>query len=471
MRAVDPQISFADLEFLSQGIHLDPVLAQILEFVTQNAALVETVRQQLDDGLKEPQTGRRGLTAEQTILSLILMRVKNWDYRELAERIADGYTLRQFTRFNSNPVPKHDAFNRAHNRLTPALVGRINALVIAAAVAAKLEDGNALRVDSTVVETNIHWPTDATLLWDAVRVLTRLIGRLREIAGKDVPRFPNRRRSARRRMQKLQRMTAAQRENQQVSTYRQLLAITQEVLSNARLSVAETARSGGRNRALVLGIETLRKEISEVCRLADQVVDQARRRVVYGEQVPTGEKIYSIFEPHTDLIKRGKTNKPIEFGHKVFLAESAHGLITQYRVLDGNPTDENHVSTSLDNHKTMFGSAPETYATDRGFHNSSNEEICRDAGVTSPSIPQRGGQKTPERAAAEKTPAFKQAQRFRAGIEGTISVLLRGRGMRRCLGRGKQRFELLIGAVVLTNNLMRIARMLIDKKKPRSRAA
>jgi IS5 family transposase len=471
MRAADPQISFADLEFLSQGIHLDPVLEQILEFVTRNGALVETVRQQLDDGLKEPQTGRRGLTAEQTILSLILMRVKNWDYRELAERIADGYTLRQFTRFNSKPVPKHDAFNRAHNRLTPVILERINDLVVAAAVEAKLEDGNALRVDSTVVETNIHWPTDGTLLWDAVRVLTRLIGRLREISGKDMPQFPNRKRSARRRMQKLQRMTAAQRESQQVSTYRQLLAITQEVLGNARLSVDATARSGGKNLALALVIETLRKEITGICRLADQVVDQARRRVLYGEQVPTGDKIYSIFEPHTDLIKRGKTNKPIEFGHKVFLAESAHGLITQYRVLDGNPSDENHVPTSLDNHRSMFGSAPQTYATDRGFHNSSNEKVCRDAGVTAPSIPQRGGQKTPERAATEKTPAFKQAQRFRAGIEGTISVLLRGRGMRRCLGRGKERFDLLIGAAVLTNNLMRIARLLIDKKKPRSRAA
>lgn len=471
MRTADPQISFADLEFLSQGIQLDPALEQILEFVLRNAALVETVRRQLDDGLRKPQTGRRGLTAEQTILSMILMRVKNWDYRELAERIADGYTLRQFTQFYSNPVPKHDAFNRAHNRLTPVLLERINDLVVAAAVEANLEDGNALRVDSTVVETNIHWPTDATLLWDGVRVLTRLIGRLREIAGKDVPRFPNRKRSARRRMQKLQRMTAAQREGQQVSTYRQLLAITQEVLGNARLSVDATARSGGKNLALTLVIETLRKEILGICRLAEQIVDQARRRVLYGEQVPTSDKIYSIFEPHTDLIKRGKTNKPIEFGHKVFLAESAHGLITQYRVLDGNPSDENHVPTSLVNHRNMFGFAPQTYATDRGFHNSFNEKVCLDAGVSSPSIPQRGGHKTPERAAAEKTPAFKQAQRFRAGIEGTISVLLRGRGMRRCLGRGKHRFELLIGAVVLTNNLIRIARLFIDKKKPRSGAA
>ena len=132
MRVADPQISFADLEFLSQGIQLDPVLEQILELVTRNAVLVETVRQQLDDGLKKPQTGRSGLNAEQTILSLILMRVKNWDYRELAERIADGYTLRQFTRFYSKPVPKHDAFNGAHNRLTPVILEKINNLVVAA---------------------------------------------------------------------------------------------------------------------------------------------------------------------------------------------------------------------------------------------------------------------------------------------------------------------------------------------------
>lgn len=394
---------------------------------------MEIVRQQLDSGLKKPQTGRSGLTAEQTILSLILMRVKNWDYRELAERIADGYTLRQFTGFYSKPVPKHDAFNRAHNRLTPVLVQKINDLIIQAAVDTKLENGSALRVDSTVVETNIHWPTDGTLLWDAVRVLTRQMVALRKRAGAGVPRFPNHKRIARRRMQKLQRMTAAQRQAQQVSTYRELLAITEEVLGHARQSVDATSHSGN-TPADILAIETLRREITRICELADKVVDQARRRVIYGEQVPTAEKIYSIFESHTDLIKRGKTNRPIEFGHKVFLAESANGLITQYRVLEGNPSDENHVCSSLDNHKAMFGSAPQTYATDRGFHNANNEAACRLAGVTSPSIPQRGGTKTPERAATEKTPAFKNAQRFRAGIEGTISVLLRGRGMRRCLG-------------------------------------
>src|SRR5438046_7487291 len=216
MRDADSQTTFSDLEFMRQGIELDPVLKQILELVKQNSVPVEAVRKQLDQGLKKPHTGRPGLSAEQTILSLILMRYKNWDYRELRERIADGYTLRQFTQFFSHPVPKHDAFNRAHNRLTPATMKIVNEALMQAAVSAGLEDGDALRSDTTVVETNIHHPTDATLLWDTVRVLYRLLDHLRELLPHQMPRFPKRTRAARRRMLELQRMTATERESKQV---------------------------------------------------------------------------------------------------------------------------------------------------------------------------------------------------------------------------------------------------------------
>jgi IS5 family transposase len=470
MRSIHLQISFADLELKKQGVALDPVLAGIADFIDANGKLVEAVRCDLDRGLKKPTTGRKGLTPRQVLGSMILMRVKDWDYRELRERIADGYTLRIFTDFYAGPVPQHDAFNRSFNRLTPATLQAVNAAVIHAAVGAELEAGEKLRADTTLVETNIHWPTDGALLWDTVRVLTRLIGRLRQIVPKDVPKFSNRKRAARRRMQKIQRMTRAERESQQVPTYRQLLTITEEVLSNARRTADATGDSCGKTPADVLAIEALRKEITDVCRLGDRVIDQSRRRVLHGEQVPVSEKLYSIFESHTDLIKRGKTNKPVEFGHKVFLAESAQGFITQYRVLDGNPSDEDHVASALKSHKKEFGSAPQVFATDRGFHNPDNQKRCQKAGVDCVSIPQRGGKKTADRAAFEKSPDFKKAQRFRAGIEGTISVLLRGRGMRRCLAHGRERFELLVGAAVLANNLMRIAR-LIGKKKPRSRAA
>ena len=477
MRADTAQISFADVEFLSQGVHLDPLLEQISSFIAKHPELADVVRGDLERGLKNPKTGRGGLSPNQVLRSLILMRIKNWDYRELAERINDGYTLRNFTGFYSQPVPGHNAFNSAFNRIQPVTMKTINDTVIDAAVKDGLENGKKLRVDTTVVETDVHWPTDATLLWDVVRVLVRLIGRLREIVPQDVPRFANRKRAARKRMQKLQRMTAAERKSQQVPVYRQLLTITQEVLVNAGRAVETTRKSRAKIAAETLTLASLHTEITEVCQLGLRVADQARRRVLEEEQVPTSEKLYSIFEPHTDLIKRGKVNKPIEFGHKVFLAESAQGLVTQYWVLKGNPSDEDHVKPALDNHKTMFGSAPEVFAGDRGFDNRDNQNECLQAGVAYPSIPQCGGKKTAEREALEKTPDFKKGQRFRVGIEGRISVLFRGRGMKRCLAQGPERFESFIGAAVLANNLMKIAQLLLKKntkkktKVARGRAA
>ena len=197
----------------------------------------------------------------------------------------------------------------------------------------------------------------------------------------------------------------------------------------------------------------------------------SRRRVLQGEQVPNEAKIFSIFETHTDIIKRGKARKPVEFGHKVFLAESGVGLITDYRVLDGNPPDEGHVTPSLKRHKKLFGASPELYAGDRGFYSPANIKACHNAGVARECVPQRGGRKTPERQAYEKSPAFRKGQRFRAGVEGRISVLFRGRGMKRCPLEGPERFEVFVGAAVLANNLMVIAEQLTRRFQRRRRAA
>jgi len=456
---------------MRQGLVLEPLLQAISDFLDDNEEMVETIRRDLRRGLKKPDTGRNGLTAQQVLRSLILMRVKNWDYRELRERIADGYTLRQFTDFYCQPVPKHDAFHRAFVRLTPETLRAVNERLVQAAVALGLEDGKKLRVDTTVVQTDIHHPTDNTLLWDVVRVVTRLVGRLADVMERRIKGFRNRARAARRRMQALQRMTTTQRHERQTGKYRELIGIAEEVVESARAALRQTRKVRGKDLLSELAIEQLRKEIDRCCGLGDRVIDQARRRVLEGEQVPNAEKIYSIFEPHTDLIKRGKVRTPVEFGHKVFLAESAQGLITQYEVLKGNPSDEVHVEPSLKRHKDAFGSAPELYGSDRGFFSDRNVTSCERGGVKVVCIPQRGGRKTPERAAYEKSPAFKKGQRFRAGIEGRISVLFRGRGMKRCLAEGPERFELSVGAAVLANNLMTIASLLAKRSSPRRRAA
>ena len=459
-RIIDPQNSFADLEFAKQGVYLCPVLKTISDFIDQHPELAEKVRQDLGRGLKHPNTGRNGLAPEQVLRSLILMRIKNWDYRELRERIADGYTLRRFTGLGSKPVPKHDAFNRAFNRLTPATIEAINDLVVRAAVKAEFDDGSKLRVDTTVVQTNIHHPTDSTLVWDSVRVITRLIGLVGKLVPGGVTGFRNRTRAVRRRMQQIQRMTAIQRRQQQVPKYRELIKTAQSVIESARQVLDQTKDVGGLDPMGELTLKSLRQQIDSYCTMADRVVDQARRRVLLEEKVPNDEKLFSIFEPHTDIIKRGKTLTPVEFGHKVFLAESAKGLITQYKILKGNPPDQLHVKMSLERHKEIFGCPPDLYSTDRGFYDLSNIDACKTAGVKQECMPQRGGTKSALRAAHEKSPAFKKGQRFRAGIEGRISVLFRGRGMKRCLSAGLDRFEILVGSCVLANNLMKIAHLI-----------
>ena len=470
-RTAKPQISFADWELLQQGILLEPLLQSISDFLDDHKEMIEAVRRDLQRGLKNPGTGRNGLAPQQVLRSLILMRIKNWNYRELRERIADGYTLRQFTDFYCQPVPKHGAFNRAFNRLTPQTLQAVNELVVQAAVDLGLEDGQKLRVDSTVVQTDIHHPTDNTLLWDVVRVVTRLIGRLAEAVQQRIRGFRNRTRAARRRMQEIQRLTPKQRHERQTEKYRELIGVTEEVVDSAQRVVAQTRKARGKNLVADLAIGELRKEIDHYCELGERVIDQARRRVLQGEQVPNTEKIYSIFESHTDLIKRGKVQTPLEFGHKVFLAESAQGLITQYQVLEGNPCDEQQVEPSLEHHKETFGHAPELYGSDRGFFSEKNVKSCKRNGVKVVCIPQRGGKKTRVREADEKSPAFKKGQRFRAGIEGRISVLFRGRGMKRCPAEGRQRFELGVGAAVLANNLMRIAALLTKRSSRKRRAA
>jgi IS5 family transposase len=454
-------MTLVDWVLTQQGVRLDPMLQAIGDFIDEQEDLVERVRQDLERGLKRPQTGRRGLSAQQVLRSLVLMRVKNWDYRELRERIADGITLRQFTAFHGEPVPRHDAFNRGFNRLTPQTLKDINERVVQAAVDLGLEHGTKLRVDTTVVQTDIHHPTDNTLLWDVVRVVSRLIGQLAAaLERRRFNGFRDRTRAARRRMQELQRMTMRQRQERQNDTYRELIDIAEEVVDAARGVLRQTRKARGQDLIADMAVAELRNEIEHFCGLGSRVIDQARRRVLQGEQVPNAEKIYSIFEPHTDLIKRGKVCTPVEFGHKVFLAESAQGLITQYEVLRGNPNDERLVTPSLQRHRQAFGRAPELYGADRGFYSENNVASCAQDGVSMESIPQRGGQKTPQRAAYEKSAGFKRGQCFRAGIEGRISVLFRGRGMKRCRAKGIERFELLVGAAVLANNLMKIAALL-----------
>jgi IS5 family transposase len=468
MRSRHVQRSFAEFEFELQGVRLEPVLQQISDFLDCHGELLDLVEEDLRRGLKRAGTGRAGLGAEQVLRSFLLWRIKDWPYRELRAHIADGYTLRQFTRFGSGAVAKADAFQRSFVRLSPATVRRLNEAVLHAIVTLGLEDANQLRVDTMVVESNIHYPTDSTLLWDGVRVLSRLV---RDHLAPKLPEathgFSNHTRRARRRMQEIARMRDRKGKRQRAwrRKYGDLITLSYRVTVEAR-QAAEAARATPVDDPMQgLLIDALCAQIDHYATLTDRVIDQTRRRVFAGETVAAEEKLYSIFEPHTDLIKRGKARKPVEFGHKVFLAESRRGFITDYRVLDGNPIDSDQVQPSLQAHRRNFGKSPRLYTGDRGFDSEAARHAAATAKVERLVIPQRGGTLSEERAAAQHSKPFKKAQGFRAGIEGTISVLMRGRGMRRCRLSGPARFEMFVGVSVLANNLMRLAALLAKRKR------
>jgi IS5 family transposase len=453
------QKTFTELEFERQGVRMPKLLRAISDFLDGQVELVEQVREDLVRGVKNPKKGRGGMHAEQVLRSWILQRIKNWPLRELQERIADGYGLRIFTRFFGAEVPKHDAFNRSFQSLCKETVRAINKLVAKGAVNLGIEDGENLRVDTTAVETDIHYPTDSSLLADSVRVITRLVvERVRKLCPELVAGFSNHVRRTKRRAREIDRLSGSGRRTRSwARKYRELVRVTEKVVTQARAVVAASESVEGLDVLQEVALKGLCQEIGEFCRRADLVLDQTRRRVFQGEAVPAEEKIYSIFEIHTDLIKRGKVRKPLEFGHKVFFAETASGLISDYQILKGNPPDTEQVLPSLQRHQELFGRLPELYAGDRGFHSEATVKVCSDAGVLGECLPHQRGKRTPERETYQKSKSFRDGQRFRAGIEGRISVLFRGRGMKRCLLEGRDRFETFVGAAVLANNLLAIA--------------
>ncbi|MGH8650268.1 MAG: transposase, partial [Burkholderiales bacterium] len=265
MRSPNLQVSFADLELQRQAVGLDDAMSALSAFLDTAGELVNLVHQDLVRGLKNTRTGRSGMTALQALRSFILRRLKNWDYQELSERIADSFSLRLFTKFYSDAVPTHSAFHSTLSRLRAQTVRAINEAVVRACVTLGLEDGKKLRVDTTVVQTDIHYPTDSSLLWDSVRVTTRLVGKLGECVPELSQGFHNRSLRARRRKLEIDRMEKSVRPRQMKRKYRELIAVTQETLSQAQEVAQKVSTVVVTDVLKAMKVEALRDELVVFC--------------------------------------------------------------------------------------------------------------------------------------------------------------------------------------------------------------
>jgi len=430
----------------------DPELKRINAVISQNPQIVELVHQDLIRDVSAD-TGANGMSSEQVLRIAIVRQLKKYSWRELARRLNDGIWLRWFCRLFTGKVSHYTALQKVVKAISEETWGAIHQRLIAFAKERKIERGSHLRADTTVTQTNIAYPTDARLLWDAIRVLTRLMQRITEIDGQWVFGFANRTRMSRRLCYKIVLVKGLHADKKRRKLYRQLIRAANEVFEMG-CRYYEMGPTGSDPR-----LPALYHQLDHYLTLSAVAIDQCERRVLKGAKVPAGHKIVSLFEAHTDILCRGKSMSPTEFGHKVLFATGKSGLITQYQVLSGNPGDNELLPGLLREHKRQYGRAPHMLCADRRFYSAGNEEAAYRQGVKRVSIT-KPGYRSVQRRQLEKEPWFRELQRFRAGIEGVISGLMRGLGLKRCLWKGWQSFKKYVALSVVTFNLRKIAALL-----------
>jgi IS5 family transposase len=442
---------------------MEPVLAEIDQLL-EDEALYQLIRDDLAKRYPQTeQTGRNSTPVEVVLRMLAVKRLYGLSYERTEYQVRDSLVLRQFCRIYFNEVPDDTTLIRWAGLIQPETLERFNRRLTQLATQLKVTKGRKLRTDGTVVETNIHYPTDSSLLADSVRVLGRTLRRAKEILhgkadlGQKV--FRNRVRSVRRLARQVgeaMRKKGETPREQGLQAYRKLVKATQQTIQQARQVLPALQALTGKQA------EKLTAILEAFVPRAEQVVSQTVRRVFLGEKVPASEKIASLFEPHTAIIRRNKARKPTEYGHKVWLDEVDGGIVTRWQVLDGNPNDDQQWLPSLEHHLECFGRPPNQMSGDRGVHSSQNEQIAQQRGVQRVVLPQPG-RKSEARKQYEKQPWFVRARKWHAGVEGRISVLKRRNELDRCRDHGTQGFNNWVGWGVIAGNLLVLGRKVAAK--------
>jgi len=426
----------------------------ISDILDENPKLLTQAHRDLSRVLSSSKGGRRSAhSSEQVLRALVVMFVEGDSYRDTVIRIANSEFLRDFVRLGPAPVLDFTLLCKAFGALSEGTWQSMNRMLAHYARREERISAGKVRVDTTAYETNVHYPTDSALLWDSFRTLARLL----KEAGPLLRRFGMNHRFHVHKVKRLAQDISRNAAKQGKRERRRIKGVYGTLIERVRW-IAEIAREAG-PRLDGLGIEGMAtaRALAHYVPIVERIIDQAERRIFAGETVPAGEKVYSLFEEHTELIKRGKAGKPIEFGHKILLAETGEKFILHYNVYKRQPADKDLVGETLSAHRKLFLQDPETFAGDKGFYESTQKLAALEKRIPTVSIAKKG-RRNAEEYAREHTEAFQDGQRFRAGSEGTISVLKRAFKLNRCLFKGFKNYAASVGCAVFCHNLVMLAR-------------
>lgn len=418
--------------------------------------------------------GRLSTPAEVVLRLLVLKHVRNWSYGVLAREVRANLVYRQFTRIGHHQMPHPKTIGKLGLLLSPTVVQQLHERVVAQAQAEKVIRGNKLRVDTTVVETNIHYPTDSVLLGDGVRVLTRVMRQITEVAGDMGEKMRNRQRSVGRRLIEIGRASRGrgpQMQKKLEQGYRKLLGSTGQVVAQAKRFSQEIVQ-GVKRCADVLqqaALEGKKKELDTMLPRVQQVMSQTRARIFQGVTNSAG-KIVSLFEHSTEIIRKGKPGKPTEFGKMIKVQEAENQIIVAYQVYDKRPADSALLIPSIEQHQQRLGVVPRMATADAGFFSAANETAAQKMGVVQVAVPYLGTHSA-QRRKRQKERWFRRAQKWRIGCEGRISVVKHRHGLRRCLYKGDAGMHRWVGLGVIADNLINIGRVLSARLTPNKSAS
>ena len=436
------------------------------DHVLDDDRLLSTVFEALTKRRPKSRTrGRLGTPAEVVLRLLLLKHVRNWSYEVLEREVRANLVYRSFTRVGGGKVPDDTVMNKWALALGPEVIENLHKRVVAIAQEKKVVEGRKMRIDTTVVETNIHYPTDSSLLGDGVRVLTRAMKRIAAIVGDAGGKLRDRSRSVKYRILEIGRAArskgGAGKERVQQG-YGKLLESVSRVVGQAKLFSREIA-TGVKTSCDVFkqaALEGLRKELDTMAPRVKQVMQQARARV-FGGDTHVPEKLVSIFEPTTEVIRKGKASKPTEFGKMVKIQEGENQIITSFEVYEKRPNDSALLIPAIESHEEQLGCTPRLVAGDAAFYSAANEKEAHEKGVKRVCVPNRST-KSAERKREQRKRWFKQGQKWRTGCEGRISVLKRRHGLRRCLYKGDAGMKRWVGLGVIADNLIHIGDALAE---------
>lgn len=455
-----PQLSFAEgLIHEEVGPLWEEWMRQVDE-VLADRELVQIVYESLARRWPQSRTrGRPATPAEVVLRMLLLKHMRNWSYRALEREVRANLVYRQFTRVGAQKVPDAKTLGRLALALGPEIIEQIHHRVVTIACEKRIVRGRRLRVDTTVVETDIHYPTDSSLLGDGVRVLTRTMKRIATIAGRAGTRLRDRSRAVGyhvRQIARSSRSRVPQGQERLKVSYRKLLYHTARVVGQAKRFAEEVATGRKRARDILeqIRLEADRAYLERMIPLVRQVMHQARERIFKGNTHVPG-KLVSLFEPHTEVIRKGKAAKPTEFGKMVKVQEAEAQIVTHYEVYGERPSDCDLLLPAIAVHEQLLGRKPYLVTADAAFFSQRNENAAQAQGVKRVAIPNRST-KSAQRKKLEKKRWFRNAQRWRTGCEGRISLLKRRHGLNRCRYKGMPGIQRWVGLGVIADNLINI---------------